>query len=412
MKDGVKPYAINVPRPIPIHQQQQVKEEIEKMIDLGVIQEAIGPTEWCSLMVIAMKGNGKIRICTDMTILNLAVKREVHPMATVEGSLSRIKGTIFSKLDANSGFWQIPLDEESWEVTTFLTPWGRYFYKKLPFGLTSAPEIFCKEITKIIGDCKGIIVHVDDILVMGDSQEEHDENLKSVLNRIEQAGMTLNKNKCVIGVEEVEFLGFKVGKDGIKAGPKIQGIVDFPLPKDVKAVRSFLGMVNQYSRFNSKISSTSAALRDLLKKDIPWIWDKAQEESFDKLKNDLKETVTLAYFDINKNTILTTDASDYGAGAVLSQEDKDGTRRMIGAASRSFTETEKRYATIEKEALAVVWGLEKFHYYICGAPILVETDHKPLISLLGNKEIEKVPIRIQRYRIRLMKYAVEMKHIS
>ena len=104
---------------------------------------------------------------------------------------------------------------------------------------------------------------------MGDSQEEHDENLKSVLNRIEQAGMTLNKNKCVIGVEEVEFLGFKVGKDGIKAGPKIQGIVDFPSPKDVKAVRSFLGMVNQYSRFNSKISSTSAALRDLLKKDIP-----------------------------------------------------------------------------------------------------------------------------------------------
>ena len=105
-------------------------------------------------MVIAMKGNGKIRICTDMKKLNLAVKREVHPMTAVEGSLSRIKGIIFSKLDANSGFWQIHLDEESWEVTTFLTSWGRYFYKKLPFGLTSAPAFFCKEITKIIGDCK------------------------------------------------------------------------------------------------------------------------------------------------------------------------------------------------------------------------------------------------------------------
>ena len=121
MKDGVKPYAINVPRPIPIHQKQQVKEEIDNMIDLGVIQEAIGPTEWCSPMVIAMKENEKIRICTDMTKLNLAVKREVHPMDTVEGSLSRIKGTIFNKLDAiaslyNSGFWQIPLDKESWEL--------------------------------------------------------------------------------------------------------------------------------------------------------------------------------------------------------------------------------------------------------------------------------------------------------
>ena len=135
---------------------------------------------------------------------------------------------------------------------------------------------------------------------MGDSQEEHDENLKSVLNRIEEAGMTLNKKKCVLGVEDVEFLGFKVVKGGIKAGPKIQGIVDFPVPKDVKAVRSFLGMVNHYSRFNSNILTTSAALRDLLKKDIPWIWDHAQTESFEKLKNNLKETVTLAYFDIKK----------------------------------------------------------------------------------------------------------------
>ena len=117
----------------------------------------------------------------------------------------------------------------------------------------------------------------------------------------------------------------------------------------MKAVKIFLGIVNQYSRFNSKISSKSAALRNLLKKEIPWIWDKAQEESFDKLKNDLKETVTLAYFDINNNTILTTDASDYGEGTVLSQEDADGTRRiMIGVASRSFTETEKNMQILKK----------------------------------------------------------------
>ena len=201
MKDGVKPYAIHVPRPIPIHQQQQVKEYIEKMIDLGVIQEAIGPTEYCSPMVTAMKGNGKIRIYTDMTNLNLSVKREVHPMATVAVSLSRIKGPIFRKLYANFGFWQIPLDKNNWELTTLITPWGIYYYRKLPFGLTSAPEVFCKEITNIIGDCKGIIVHVDDILVMGASQEEHDENINEILNRVEQAGMTLNKKKWIIGME-------------------------------------------------------------------------------------------------------------------------------------------------------------------------------------------------------------------
>ena len=148
-----------------------------------------------------MKGNGKIRTCTDMIKLNLSVKREVYPMATAEEILSRIQVIIFSKLDANSGFWQITLYKESWELTTFLIRWGRYYERKQPFDLTSATQIFCKEITMIIGVCKRFIVHVDDILVMGDSFEEHDDTLKSVLNRIEQAGMTLNKKKCVICVE-------------------------------------------------------------------------------------------------------------------------------------------------------------------------------------------------------------------
>ena len=134
--------------------------------------------------------------------------------------------------------------------------------------------------------------------------------------------------------------------------------------------------------------------------------------SFTKLKEELMNTVTLNYFDATKKTVLTTDASEYGIGAVLSQQSEDGTRKMIGAACRSLTETERRYAVIEKEALGVVWGLEKFNYYISGAPILVETDHKPLIALLECKEIEKVPLRIQRFRIRLMKYSVDMTHIS
>ena len=208
------------------------------MIKLGVIEEATGPTDWCSPLVIAMKANGKIRICTDMTKLNKAVKREIHPMATVEASLAKIKGNIFSKLDANSGFWQIPLNKNSWKLTTFLTPWGRYYYKKLPFGLTSAPEIFCKEITNITEGCKGVVVHVDDILVMGNTNEEHDRNLDVVLKRIHEVGMTLNEDKCKLNREEVELLGFRIGKYSIKAGPKIQGIIDYPKPNDIKGVRS------------------------------------------------------------------------------------------------------------------------------------------------------------------------------
>ena len=257
-----------------------------------------------------------------------------------------------------------------------------------------------------------MVVHVDDILVMGNTNEEHDRNLDEVLKRIHEAGMTLNEEKCKLNREEVEFLGFRIGKFGIKAGPKIQGIIDYPKPNDIKGVRSFLGMVNQFARFTPNIAKLSVALKELLHKNIHWTWNEAQQMSFTKLKEKLMITVTLNYFDATKKTVLTTDASEYGIGAVLSQQSEDGTRKMIGAASRSLTETERRYAVIEKVALGVVWGLEKFNYYISGAPILVETDHKPLIALLECKEIEKWPLRIQLFRIRLMKYSVDMTHIS
>ena len=363
-------------------------------------------------MVVAMKSQGRIRICSDMPKLNEAVKRELYPMATVEISLANIHGNIFSKPDANSGFWQIQLEEESQQLTAFLTPRGRYIYTKLPFGLTSAPEIFCREMDKILKNCKGVIIHMDDVLIMGNDLEEHDNNLNEVLNRIEEAGMTLNKDKCKFRKEEVEFLGYKIDKNGINAGEKIQGLRDFPRPNNVKGVRSFLGLINQYARFSSEIEETSHPIRELRKKNIVFIWEEAQENSFRELKDIFEKPTILAFFDIKKNSIITTDASNQGIGAILSQMDDKGNRRIVAAASRSLTETEKKYAVIEKEALGVVWGLDKFNYYVNGATITIETDHKPLITLFGKKEVEKIPIRIQRYRLRLMRYVIYMKYIQ
>ena len=159
-------------------------------------------------------------------------------------------------------------------------------------------------------------------------------------------------------------------------------------------------------------AETSHPIRELLKKNIVWIWEEAQENSFRKMKELFEKPTILAFFDINKKSIITTDASNQGIGAILSQIDEKGNRRMIAAASRSLTETEKNYAVIEKEALGVVWGLEKFNYYVNGANITIETDHKPLITLFGKKEVEKIPIRIQRYRLRLMRYVIDMKYIQ
>ena len=224
--------------------------------------------------------------------------------------------------------------------------------------------------------------------------------------------MTLNKSKCKFKQKEIDFLGFKISAEGIGAGEKITAIDKFPVPGDIKAIKSLLGLINQYARFSKNIAEYSAPIRMLLKKDISWSWNEDQQKSFQKIKEEFRSTRILNTFSMDKKTYLTTDASNYGIGAILWQKDLHEEKAIIGAASRSLNETEQRYSTIEKEALGVVWGLEKCHYYICGAPVTVETDHKPLVQLLECKDVEKVPLRIQRFRLKLMKYNVQVVHIS
>ena len=412
LRDDAQPFAIYVPRPVPLPLLEKTKQELERMLSMGVIGRSTGATEWCSPMVVIPKKD-TVRICSDVTQLNKFVRREVHPMPTVDESLAKLHGSrVFSKLDANSGFWQIPLSPASQPLTTFLTPFGRYHYKKLMFGLCSAPEIFCREMSRILEGCEGISVHMDDILVMGADREEHDRRLKAVLGRIRSSGMTLNPKKCEFGKESVVFLGYKIDRDGIHAGDRIQGIRDFALPRDPKDVQSFLGLVNQYSRFSPHLAELSTPLRALLVKDAPWIWLSPQQSAFEAMKKEFASPPVLGTYDVSRPTVVSADASSHGIGAVLTQTQADGTRRLIAAASRSLSDTEQRYAVIEKEALAVTWALEKFSRYVLGmTDLLVETDHKPLVSLLGNQEIFKLPARILRFRLRLMRFTYTIRHI-
>ena len=237
--DDAKPYSIFVPRSVPIPLLEKTKLELERMKELGVIAEAKQPTEWCAPMVVVPKKD-TVRICTDFTQLNKYVKREVFPMATVEDSLSKLNGgRIFSKLDANSGFWQIPMSESSQHLTTFLTPFGRFYYKKLPFGLSSAPEIFCREMTKILEGIAGVVVHMDDILVIGSDEREHNSRLTQVLRRIQDAGLTLNRSKCAFKQTSVEYLGHRIDSEGIHAGERISALLDFPTPTCAEIYEAF-----------------------------------------------------------------------------------------------------------------------------------------------------------------------------
>ena len=266
LKEGAIPYALFTPRNVPIPLREKVKEELTRMEAMGVISPIQEPTPWCAGMVVVPKRSGAVRICVDLKPLNESVLREPHPIPKVDETLAQVSGAkIFSKLDANSGFWQIPLAKESRALTTFITPFGRYCFNKLPFGISSAPELFQRRINVILEGLGGVLCHMDDVLVYGTNQMEHDARLRAVMKRLETAGVTLNSDKCEFGRDRVKFLGHLIDREGIRADPeKTSAILQMEAPTNVTELRRFLGMVNQLGKFSTRISELPQPLRELL----------------------------------------------------------------------------------------------------------------------------------------------------
>ena len=385
------PYAIAVPRQVPIPLRKETERELQRMERNGVISRVEDPTEWCAPMVVTPKSCGKVRVCVDLTKLNQFVQRENHPLPTTDTTFANLAGArYFSRLDANSGFWQIKLSERSNPLTTFITPWGRYCFNVLPFGISSGSEKFQKCMSQILEGLDGVECNIDDVLVHGATQEEHDRRLEAVLQRLSNANVTLNADKCVFNVASVQFLGQIVGPDGIKPDPaKVRAVLEMPAPNNQHEVRSFLGMVNQFSKFTNNLTDMTKPIRELLVKNTVWTWGPPQQDAFDKIKKALTSTPILTLYDPNKATKIAADASSYGLGAVVLQEEEPGIWKPVSFISRSMTATEAKYAQIEKEALAVTWACERSSNYIIGKAITVETDHKPLVPLLTSHTIDK-----------------------
>ena len=379
---------------------------------MGVISKVDIPTPWCAGMVVAPKKSGAVRICIDLKPLNQSVLREVHPLPKVDDTLAQLTGArLFSKLDANSRFWQIPLAPASRLLTTFITPFGRFCFNKLPFGISSAPEHFQKRMSRILTGLEGVVCQMDDILVFGNNKAEHDARLLAALQRIKSAGATLNMQKCEFSQISITFLGHKIDHTGIQADPeKTKAIREMEPPTTVSELRRFLGMVNQLGNFTPQLAHLTQPLRRLLSKGATWLWGPDQSQAFSQVKEELSKPTTLALYDVNAPTKLSADASSYGLGAVLLQE-ADKQWRPIAYASRSMSETEQRYAQIEKEALAITWACEKFSDYILGKPIQIETDHKPLVLLLSNKQLDLLPPCVLRFRLRTDRFTYSIHHV-
>lgn len=414
LREDVEPVCLYAPRKVPHPLLPSVITEIDSMVERGVISPVTVPTKWCAGMVCVPKPSGAVRICVDLTGLNKAVQRETHPMASVDDSLSKLKGSkIFSKLDANSGFWQLPLDEESKLLTTFICPErGRFAFNRLPFGISSASEIFQRTMSQILEGIPGTICHMDDILIHAESRGTHNTRVRQVLERLQNAGLTLN-DKCEFSASSIKFLGHIVSAAGIQADPsKVEAIAKYPPPTNIKELQRFLGMINQTGKFLPHMASHTEPLRCLLQQDTDWLWDQPQQTAFQSLKDLLISADTLAHYDPSKDTVVAADASNAGIGAVLLQVQTDTSRRPVCYASRSLTETEQRYAVIEKEALAATWACEKFADYVTGLEFSLETDHRPLVPLLSTTDLSRMPARILRFRLRMMRFSPTIRYVE
>ena len=344
-------------------------------------------------------------------------------MKTTEEVVQNMPGAkVFSKLDATSGYWQLKLDEESSKLCTFNTPFGRYRFLRVPFGIVSASEIFQRVMSQMVEDIDGSEAIMDDIVVWGKDQAEHDMRLKQVMDKAKACGLKFNKGKCKFRRNQISYVGHVLSGEGLKADPeKIRAVQDMKRPQSQRELMTFLGFIQYLKKFMPNMADISAPLRKLTEKDVEWKWTETEENSFNKLKKLATEAPVLRFYDPTLPLTLSVDSSSTGLGCVIMQEGQP-----IVCASRALTKTQQNYAQIEKETLAVVYGCEKFHQFVYGRTVEVETDHRPLQSILVygrtvevetdhrplqsifNKPLHQAPARLQRFLLQLQKYDLQM----
>lgn len=407
----LKPDAVPVvypPRKVPVALREPLKAELQRMEDCEIITKVTEPMDWVSSFVATEKPkSGKLRVCIDPASLNQNIRRPFYPMRTLEEILPHLSGAqYFSVLDAKSGYWSIKLTDKSSCLTTFNTPYGRYRYLRLPFGLVCSQDLFQRKIDEAFEGVNGVVAIVDDVLVYGRTLDEHNRNLRNVLTRARMKGIRFNPDKCVIGVQEVPYFGHILCASGLKPDPgKVSSIVDMQPPRDRGELETVLGMVNYLTKFAPNLADITAPMRSLLRRDTEFIWDSAQNSAFEKVKEVITKSPVLSFYDPKKPLTLQVDASNFGLGASLLQDGKP-----IAFASKSLTQTEINYAQIEKECYAILFGCERFHQYVYGRPVKVETDHKP-IEAIWKKQLHAAPARIQRMLLQLQKYDLQIEYV-
>ena len=404
-------------RTVPVHLLPIYKEELDKMLAEDIITPVTEPTDWVNSIVCSIKEppgeKKKARICLDPRDLNKNIKREHYYTRTIDEVLPQLFGKKFKTvIDTKKGYFHVPLDEESSYLCTFNTPFGRYRFKRLPFGVIVSQDIFQRKLDEVYRNIPGVTGIADDIIISGSTEEEHDEALIKMLEASRKNNIGLNSDKLQFKQKEVNFYGHTLTEKGIKPSTeKLEAIHNLKTPTNSKELLTILGMVTYLSRFTTKLAALTAPLRELTKKNVHFKWEKHHQAALDKIKEELCKAKVVSYYDPNPETptILQTDASQVGLGAWIRQIDSNGNEKIVAMASRSLTQAESRYSNIERECLGVLFGLEKFEYYLLGRKVQVETDHSPLEQIF-KKNIAEAPARLQRMLLRCLKFDIDVKY--
>ena len=405
--DPTVPPVQHARRKVPIEIKAAIKEAIDYMVKQDILEPQIEPTPWVSSVTYPVKPTGEVRPCLDARDLNKAIIRENHKPQTVEEIAHQLAGAVvFTKADALKAFLQVHLTEESSKLLVINTHKGCYRFKRMPFGAKMSQDVFQMKMDLIMERCPGVISIHDDIVVYSVSDEDHDANLINLLNVAMIKGLVLNSKKLELKCPRVSFFGAEYSADGMHPCPKIQGITEMTPPIDKQQLSSFIGMVTYMGNFVPHLSHHTESLRAMLKQDVVFAWDEVANASFQKIKDLIAKSATkpLQYYDRRKPVTVQADASQTGLGACLLQEGKP-----IAYASKSLTDTETRYANIERELLAIVFACQQFNMYVLGRPFTVESDHKPL-EMIHQKSLASAPPRLQRMLLQLQQYNVTIKY--
>ena len=387
-----------------------IKEMLEEMKEKDIIEDSTAA--WLSPIVLVSKPDGSKRLCLDYRGVNKKLKMDIHPLPRLDELVEQTSGqAYYCTLDLKDAYYQLVLDEESRDITTFSDGFNLWRFKRLPFGLTVSPAIFTRAINQVIAPLaeQGFVRnYLDDVIVYASSYEELLEHLSKVFHRFEIMGVKLNIAKCKFAHRSVKFLGHIVSEKGVEPDPEnVEGILQVPPPKNLKEVRRFLGMTGFYRKAIEKYAAIASPLTHLTRKDVDFEWSEKCQEAFEELKLKLATAPVLCKVDFNLEFELHTDASGVAAGAALHQRHPDGTLRPLGFFSKKFRPVEMRYSTTDREALGIVLACRFFHHFLWGSKVTIKTDHRSLVSVFKRKT--KSP-RMTRWSLEMREYDFKIEY--